>query len=155
MRYFLARCCFVTLHTFTRCWEIMLLAITFFPACMLARRHQTRHFRKRATSAPAEGPAYGLHFARRCEFLLRAFAGAGVACSPKSHVSVPPGGAHGGAHCTCIDFCPPKLILLVLLIIIGVIYFIIILIISIIKWLVNVSLCVCDSAAAQYSEVHK
>ena len=30
------------------------------------RRHQTCHFRKRATSAPAEGPAYGLDFARHC-----------------------------------------------------------------------------------------
>ena len=36
------------------------------------RRHQTCHFRKRATSAPAEGPAYGLDFARHCEFPLRA-----------------------------------------------------------------------------------
>ena len=35
-------------------------------------RHQTYHFRKRATSAPAEGPACGLDFARRCEFRLRA-----------------------------------------------------------------------------------
>ena len=30
----------------------------------IARRHQTCHFRKRATSVPAEGPAYGLDFAR-------------------------------------------------------------------------------------------
>ena len=36
------------------------------------RRHQTFHFRKRATSAPAEGPAYGLDFARHGEFPLRA-----------------------------------------------------------------------------------
>ena len=36
------------------------------------RRHQTCHFHKRATSAPAEGPAYGLDFARYCEFPLRA-----------------------------------------------------------------------------------
>ena len=28
------------------------------------RRHQTCHFRKRATSAPAEGPAHGPDFAR-------------------------------------------------------------------------------------------
>ena len=39
------------------------------------------HFRKRATSVPAEGPAYGLDFARHCEFLLRA-----LACSRKWHV---------------------------------------------------------------------
>ena len=37
-----------------------------------SRRHQTCHFRKRATSAPAEGPSYGLDFARHCEFPLRA-----------------------------------------------------------------------------------
>ena len=37
-----------------------------------ARMHQTRHFRKRATSAAAEGPAYGLDFARRWQFPLRA-----------------------------------------------------------------------------------
>ena len=30
--------------------------------------HQACHFRKRATSAPAEGPTYGLDFARHCEF---------------------------------------------------------------------------------------
>ena len=36
-----------------------------------ARRHQMCHFRKRATSAPAEGPAYGLDLARHCEFPLR------------------------------------------------------------------------------------
>ena len=41
-------------------------------ACPLPRRRQTCHFRKRATSAPAEGPTYGLNFARRCEFPLRA-----------------------------------------------------------------------------------
>ena len=35
-------------------------------------RHQTCHFRKRATSAPAEGPANGLDFARNCESPLRA-----------------------------------------------------------------------------------
>ena len=37
-----------------------------------ARRHQPCHFRKRATSVPAEGPSYGLDFARHCEFSLRA-----------------------------------------------------------------------------------
>ena len=37
-----------------------------------SRRHQPCHFRIRATSVPAEGPAYGLDFARRCEFSLRA-----------------------------------------------------------------------------------
>ena len=36
------------------------------------RRRQTCYFRKRATSVPAEGPAYGLDSARRCEFPLRA-----------------------------------------------------------------------------------
>ena len=30
------------------------------------------HFRKRATSVPAEGPAHGLDFASHCEFPLRA-----------------------------------------------------------------------------------
>ena len=38
----------------------------------IARMHQTCHFRKRATSAPAEGPACGLDLARHCEFPLRA-----------------------------------------------------------------------------------
>ena len=37
----------------------------------VSRRRQTCHFRfpfsKRATSAPAEGPAYGIDFARHCE----------------------------------------------------------------------------------------
>ena len=37
-----------------------------------ASRHQTCHFRKSATAAPAEGLAYGLYLARRCEFPLRA-----------------------------------------------------------------------------------
>ena len=32
----------------------------------ITRRHQTCHFRKRATSLPAEGPAYRLDFARHC-----------------------------------------------------------------------------------------
>ena len=32
--------------------------------CIHSRRHQTCHFRKSATSAPAEEPAYGLYFAR-------------------------------------------------------------------------------------------
>ena len=36
------------------------------------RRHQMCYFRKRAASAPAEGPASGLDFAGRCEFPLRA-----------------------------------------------------------------------------------
>ena len=34
-----------------------------------SRRHQTCHFRKRATSAPAEGPSYRLDFARH--YLVR------------------------------------------------------------------------------------
>ena len=33
---------------------------------------KTRRFRKRATSAPADGPAHGLDFARLCESPLRA-----------------------------------------------------------------------------------
>ena len=37
-----------------------------------ASRHQICPFRNRATSAPAEGPACVLHFARHCEFPLRA-----------------------------------------------------------------------------------
>ena len=37
-----------------------------------ARGQQTCHFRKRATSVPAEGLACGLVFARRCELFLRA-----------------------------------------------------------------------------------
>ena len=36
------------------------------------RGHQTCHFRKCATSVPAEGPAYGLDFERHCESPLRA-----------------------------------------------------------------------------------
>ena len=39
---------------------------------VLSRRHQTCDFRKRATSAPAEGPVHGLDLARRCEFPLPA-----------------------------------------------------------------------------------
>ena len=35
------------------------------------RRHRTSHFRKRATSAPAEGPAHGLDFARHTVNFLR------------------------------------------------------------------------------------
>ena len=38
--------------------SLMSLMISF------SRRHQKCHFRKRATSAPAEGPAYGLDFTR-------------------------------------------------------------------------------------------
>ena len=38
----------------------------------LSRRHQTCHFLKIETSVPAEGPAQGLDFARRCESPLRA-----------------------------------------------------------------------------------
>ena len=43
------------------CWGVV-------PLKGETRRHQTCHFRKRATSAPAEEPAYGLDFARHCEF---------------------------------------------------------------------------------------
>ena len=42
------------------------------PRFATSRRQQTRHFRKCPTSVPAEGPAYGLDFARHCEFPLRA-----------------------------------------------------------------------------------
>ena len=45
---------------------------------------KTCHFCKRATSVPLEGPAYGLDFARHCEFPLRA--GAEVARLWKWHV---------------------------------------------------------------------
>ena len=53
--------------------------------------HQMCHFRKHATSAPAEGPAYWLDFARRCEFPLRALQ------AQKWHV-------HHGIR----TFCPAK-----------------------------------------------
>ena len=49
---------------------IMLLLLTIIMILMnlimtaSPRGHQTCHFRKRATSVPAEGPAYGLDFAR-------------------------------------------------------------------------------------------
>ena len=46
------------------------LALKMLTWC--ARRGQACHFRKRATSVPAEGPAYGLYVARHCEFPLRA-----------------------------------------------------------------------------------
>ena len=39
--------------------------------CKVVYIHITCHFRKRATSAPAEGPACGLDFVRYCEFPLR------------------------------------------------------------------------------------
>ena len=38
----------------------------------IARRHQSCHCRKRATSVPAEGPPCRLDFARHCEFPLGA-----------------------------------------------------------------------------------
>ena len=53
---------------------------------MCARGHQTCDFRKRATSAPAEGPAYGLDFARHCEFPFRALQAQKRRVSQKSHV---------------------------------------------------------------------
>ena len=37
------------------------------PEMTVSRMRQTCHFRKRASSAPADGPAYGLDFARHCE----------------------------------------------------------------------------------------
>ena len=44
-----------------------------FPILLaVSRRPQTCQLRQRATSAPAEGPAYGLEFVRHCEFSLRA-----------------------------------------------------------------------------------
>ena len=43
-----------------------------FPVVWFTRRRQTCNFRKRASSVPAEGPAYGLDFARHWEFPLRA-----------------------------------------------------------------------------------
>ena len=45
----------------------------------ITRRHHTCHFRKHATSAPAEGPAYGLDFERHCELSPPSPAGAEVA----------------------------------------------------------------------------
>ena len=51
------------------------------------RRHQTCHSRKRATSVPAEGPAYGLDLTRHCVVPLQALqAQKEVACSQKPHV---------------------------------------------------------------------
>ena len=55
--------------------QYMILSYSMLCCIMLTvrpRRHQTCHFRKRATSAPAEGPAYGFDFARHGEFPLRA-----------------------------------------------------------------------------------
>ena len=48
--------------------------------------HQTCHFRKRATSAPAEGPLYGPNYRETLRISPRSSAGAEVACSRKSHV---------------------------------------------------------------------
>ena len=53
------------------CEDAVLRQAIFEEACEEPRRHQTCHFRKRATSAPAEGPACRLGFAGRCEFPLR------------------------------------------------------------------------------------
>ena len=76
------------------------------------RRHQTYVFRKRTTSVPAEGPAYGLDFARHCEFLLRALQAQKWPCSRKSLLwrrlislalpvaaLAPPGRLHGCLPC--------------------------------------------------------
>ena len=51
------------------------------------RRHQTRHFRKRATPVPAEGPAYIVNFPRHCQFPLRTL-----------QAQKWPGAGGGGAH---------------------------------------------------------
>ena len=60
---------YIYVHIYIYIYVSLSLSL-IFPACK-PRRHQTCHFRKLATSAPAEGPAYGLDFARCCEFSLR------------------------------------------------------------------------------------
>ena len=68
-----ARCSNV-LFSFTRlvaCWMLRAPGPCHFILSYSTRRHQTYHFRKRATSASAEGPAYRLDFARHSEFPLR------------------------------------------------------------------------------------
>ena len=47
------------------------IADFYFKVESITRGHQTCHFRKRATSAHAEGPAYGLDLARHRGFPLR------------------------------------------------------------------------------------
>ena len=72
-----------------------------------ARRRQMCRFRKRATSAPAEGPTCGLVFARHWELSPASSAGAEVACFSEVARLAPPGkvsrvenfgdpSAHGG-----------------------------------------------------------
>ena len=51
---------------------IPLVMITLIAPSMILEGTKRATSVKRATSAPAEGPAYGLDFARRCEFTLRA-----------------------------------------------------------------------------------
>ena len=89
-----------------------------------ARRRQTCHFRKRTTSAPAERSAYGLGFARHCEFspeLCRcrsgAFAEVARLVPPEELGRVPAAGEASGfwakpeaapQHrnlCTCVYTC--------------------------------------------------
>ena len=55
----------------------------------LVRRHRTRHFRKRATSVPAEGPAYGLDFARHCESPLPALQAQSVMFTEVARLALP------------------------------------------------------------------
>ena len=45
---------------------IIVLLIIVILLLILILVRQTCHFRKRATSVPAEGPAHGLDFARHC-----------------------------------------------------------------------------------------
>ena len=60
-------CVYIYIYTYTYVCIYIYIYIYIY-ICI----RQACHFRKGATSAPAEGPACGLGFARRCEFPLRA-----------------------------------------------------------------------------------
>ena len=70
MRYCIDYLCDIYIYIYIYIYDIYIWDNLRWPCW--PRGHQTRHFRKRATSVPAEGPAYGLDFARHREFPLRA-----------------------------------------------------------------------------------
>ena len=63
---------------------------------LATRRHETCQFRKRATSAPAEGPAHGLDFARHVNFTSEL-------CGRRSGVFTEE--ARFGAACILLERC--------------------------------------------------
>ena len=60
-------CMYTYIYIYTHTYTCVYIYIYIY-----ARRYQTCHFRKRATSVPAEGPAHMLDFARSYEFSLPA-----------------------------------------------------------------------------------